>query len=495
MFHRMMNYGELEARPTTVLTIDVIKKILPKFKRHDDLIIVQEQAWTEFKKALPMPVASCENSPFSIDEDELASLVCQAIQKPACRRLAVEKRVKNDGYRRPTVELLLGHNGLVRHRDNHILYQFDVTKCMFSFGNVSEKMRMAALDCSEEVVVDLFAGIGYFTLPLLIHSKAKHLYACEWNPDAIEALRNNLILNKIDPNRCTIIEGDNRSNRPTNVAQRVLLGILPSCRDFMRTALDCVDKRTGAILHCHDLVQTKIEEKNGRLNNEDAVIINPPSQSNLTSSSASITDIKTIDADHHSPLNTYQASSATSSHSTIDKLLVPLDDMRLQSSKSVEEGFLVEQISGSLTKGESNILRRGMQSNTSTSSEHNESEGENRQNHVPLSPTNENEFNPSNHHPTDGNHNVDEKSLSDDALMNAFRVRAQILIESMADDLKKYKLTSKLIKIQPVKSYAPHVNHVVFDIRVEPCDLQGARDTSSIIGSIVSENSTLTREY
>ena len=52
----------------------------------------------------------------------------------------------------------------------------------------------------------MFAGIGYFTLPYLKHAEADHVYACEWNPAAVEALRDNLRINNIDPSRCTILE-------------------------------------------------------------------------------------------------------------------------------------------------------------------------------------------------------------------------------------------------------------------------------------------------
>jgi tRNA G37 N-methylase Trm5 len=45
-----------------------------------------------------------------------------------------------------------------------------VTKVMFSSGNVSEKARIARLDAGGEVVLDLFAGVGYWTLPLLVHA-------------------------------------------------------------------------------------------------------------------------------------------------------------------------------------------------------------------------------------------------------------------------------------------------------------------------------------
>ena len=53
---------------------------------------------------------------------------------------------------------------------------------MFSWGNITEKLRIAQFDCSGETIVDLFAGIGYFTLVYLVHANAKHVIACEWNP-------------------------------------------------------------------------------------------------------------------------------------------------------------------------------------------------------------------------------------------------------------------------------------------------------------------------
>lgn len=54
-----------------------------------------------------------------------------------------------------------------------------------------------------------FLGIGYFTLPFLIHANASFVHACEWNPDAVEALEKNLILNNVKE-KCLIHFGDNR---------------------------------------------------------------------------------------------------------------------------------------------------------------------------------------------------------------------------------------------------------------------------------------------
>lgn len=74
------------------------------------------------------------------------------------------------GTRDSQVKLLLGADSWVTHCENGIIYSLDVCKCMFSSGNVTEKARMGRLQCHGETIVDLFAGIGYYTLPLLVHA-------------------------------------------------------------------------------------------------------------------------------------------------------------------------------------------------------------------------------------------------------------------------------------------------------------------------------------
>jgi tRNA G37 N-methylase Trm5 len=38
---------------------------------------------------------------------------------------------------------------------------------MFSRGNVNERRRMGQMKATGETALDLYAGIGYFTVPLL----------------------------------------------------------------------------------------------------------------------------------------------------------------------------------------------------------------------------------------------------------------------------------------------------------------------------------------
>ncbi|ELU07407.1 hypothetical protein CAPTEDRAFT_223268 [Capitella teleta] len=167
-----------------------------------------------------------------------------------CNRVARKSVVKNDKFRTPQVELVVGENGWIQQIDNHIKFTYNVTKCMFSVGNITEKLRIASWNCSDETVVDLYAGIGYFTLPYLVHANAKHVFACEWNPDAVEALQRNLILNQVH-DRCTVLPGDNAKVCPKAVAHRVNLGLIPSSESGWRTACRALRGDAVGFLHIH----------------------------------------------------------------------------------------------------------------------------------------------------------------------------------------------------------------------------------------------------
>lgn len=61
----------------------------------------------------------------------------------------------------------------MEHKESGVTFCLDATKCMFSSGNVTERTRMGRLKAAAgETVVDLFAGIGYYTLPLLAKAGA-----------------------------------------------------------------------------------------------------------------------------------------------------------------------------------------------------------------------------------------------------------------------------------------------------------------------------------
>jgi len=149
----------------------------------------------------------------------------------------------------------------VRHRENGIVYCLDVTRSMFASGNGTERMRAARFPAQGEVVVDLYAGIGYFTLALLVHAGATHVHACEWDEDTLEALRAGLEANGVGE-RCTVHAGDNALALPAfaRQAHRVHLGLIPSSEDGWPVAVGAL-RAEGGWLHIHGNVGESSQAK------------------------------------------------------------------------------------------------------------------------------------------------------------------------------------------------------------------------------------------
>ena len=172
-------------------------------------------------------------------------------------RIARQSEIANDKLRSSQVKMIIGDSGEVEFTDNGVKFWLDVTKVMFSSGNVTERHRIGDIDMSGEIVVDAFSGIGYYTLPMLVRSNAKHVYACELNPNSIDALTKGAKLNAVS-DRLTIIEGDNQITLQslTDIADRVHLGILPSSENTWSLAIDCL-KQSGGFIHIHMNVPEK----------------------------------------------------------------------------------------------------------------------------------------------------------------------------------------------------------------------------------------------
>ena len=191
-------------------------------------------------------------------EREIWQIIAQALRVD---RLARQDKIATDMMRTSQVKMLLGHSGEVEINDFGVRFWLDVTKVMFSSGNVTERHRIGNIDMSGEIIVDAFAGIGYYTLPMLVRSNAQHVYACEINPNSIQALQNGAKLNNVEK-RLTILEGDNLSTMQQvySLADRVHLGILPSSKKTWQSAINCL-KPSGGKLHIHmNVEEEKIED-------------------------------------------------------------------------------------------------------------------------------------------------------------------------------------------------------------------------------------------
>jgi tRNA wybutosine-synthesizing protein 2 len=157
--------------------------------------------------------------------------------------------------RRPQVKVIAGEkNTKTVHKEHGISYKIDVNEIMFSKGNLSERNRLTKLVGRNEVIVDMFAGIGYFSLPLAKYSQPKKVYAIEINPDAYHYLNENIKLNKVEDTVVPIL-GDCviEVAKLDRIADRVLMGLLPSSKEYLMDAMKVVKK--NGIIHYHGVTK------------------------------------------------------------------------------------------------------------------------------------------------------------------------------------------------------------------------------------------------
>jgi len=182
--------------------------------------------------------------------DEVVSVYARVL---GAKTVCEEVGTISGTFRTPSLRVLKGDTTATVHRENGILFKMDVARVMFSSGNIDERKRMGDLDCSGETVVDMFAGIGYFTLPLARHAGAERVIGCEINPVAAQYLKENARLNGVE-DRVLVFNGDNRNLPMGRVADRVVMGYLGTTHEHLNKAISLL--KEGGIIHYHETCGT-----------------------------------------------------------------------------------------------------------------------------------------------------------------------------------------------------------------------------------------------
>ena len=129
------------------------------------------------------------------------------------------------------------------HRENGIRLKLDVAKVYFSPRLATERMRIFKKTKPGEVVFDMFAGVGPYSI--LLARKAKLVFACDINPWAVKYLEENVRLNKV--NNVVPILGDVRKVAGEIKADRVVMNLPKFADRFLREAMMSV--KPGGVVH------------------------------------------------------------------------------------------------------------------------------------------------------------------------------------------------------------------------------------------------------
>lgn len=196
--------------------------------------------------------------PQLLEKKELIGSACLELM-PYIKSIFINQGKITGKFRQPEKVVFLAgkNNPIALHVEHGIKYKFDITQIMFSKGNINERKYLATLVKSNEIIVDMFAGIGYFSLPIAKYSQVNKIYSIELNPISYKFLVENIKINQLE-NKIVPINGDCKEEviKLSNMgirADRVIMGIFPAPKDYISEALSLAHDH-GTIYHYEGVV-------------------------------------------------------------------------------------------------------------------------------------------------------------------------------------------------------------------------------------------------
>jgi tRNA (guanine37-N1)-methyltransferase len=139
------------------------------------------------------------------------------------------------------------------HKEQGCLFKVDLETCYFSPRLSHERMRISQQVQPGEVIVNMFSGVGCYSIIIAKHSAAEKIYSIDINPAAVRYMHENVRLNKVR-DRVVPIEGDAKDvieQSFENLADRVLMPLPKKAYEYLDYAIRAL-KPTGGWIHYYD---------------------------------------------------------------------------------------------------------------------------------------------------------------------------------------------------------------------------------------------------
>lgn len=132
------------------------------------------------------------------------------------------------------------------YKENGCRYKLDIAKVYFTPRLSTERMRIAEQVMDGDLVVDMFAGVGPFSILIAKMNPNARVVAIDKNPEAIRYLKENVILNKVK--NVEVKEGDAREEViGLSGADHVIMNLPHSNLEFLDAALSII--KNGGVIH------------------------------------------------------------------------------------------------------------------------------------------------------------------------------------------------------------------------------------------------------
>lgn len=137
------------------------------------------------------------------------------------------------------------------HREYGCRYKVDLARAYFTPRLSTERSRILSWVKEGDTVVDMFAGVGPYSILLAKSKKPSKVIAIDKNPDAVRYLRENISLNSAK--NIEAIEGDAReeAKKFAGTADHVIMNLPHNAYEFLDSAV--LLTKPGGIIHYYGI--------------------------------------------------------------------------------------------------------------------------------------------------------------------------------------------------------------------------------------------------
>ena len=186
-------------------------------------------------------------------------------------------------FRTRNLELLAGDAKTeTEYKESGSRFIVDVRKAFFSPRLSSERMRIAKLVNDEEVVVNMFGGIGMFSI-IAAKNKKCSVYNIDINPDAANFCQKNITINKLTGNVISI-HGDASNvieKQLKNKSDRTLMLLPEKSDEFLNSAI--LATKNNGVIHYYSHIHADKKSDAAKLSEQHYLEITPVSSTILGS--------------------------------------------------------------------------------------------------------------------------------------------------------------------------------------------------------------------
>ena len=186
------------------------------------------------------------------DFEDYKHVIGEAALKFTKRKAVYRKTSEIKGViRTRELEHLAGEdNSETIHREFGSRFMLDVKKVYFSPRLATERRRISDQVQNNEIIIDMFAGIGPFPISIAREHNAK-IYAIDINPYAYKYIKKNIELNKLEGKIIPLLGDVGEVLNGLNIkADRIIMNLPGTAWTFLDTAIK--NLKPGGVLHYYE---------------------------------------------------------------------------------------------------------------------------------------------------------------------------------------------------------------------------------------------------